>query len=438
MTNSEQSEISIAGSRAPALAFALAITLLLSVAATPEAQSQSFEVIYTFSGGADGAMPQAGMTVDAAGNLYGTTTDGGTSGGGTVIELSPRASGWGLTVLHSFTGGSDGAFSTARVVFGPDGALYGTTPNGGPSNGGTVFRLTRPATICKTTLCPWTETVLYSFSGNLDGLNPGYGDLAFDAAGDIYGTTQAGGSTTGCNGYGCGTVFKLTRSAGGQWTESILHRFAGGLDGWDPTAGVIFDRAGNLYGTTTGGGGETCPYQYGGGFYGCGTIYQLTPSGAGWEENILYAFQNGNDGAYPFGGLILDRADNLDGTTGGSCGTAFQLTPSREFAVLYYFTGRFQLCQGPYASLTMDAAGNLYGTTYDDGPGDSWGNIFSLANASWNYSDFHDFTWGIDGALPISNVVFDTNGNLYGTASYGGNLSNCEGMGCGVVWKITP
>jgi uncharacterized repeat protein (TIGR03803 family) len=445
MTNPEQSGIFTIGWRTSALALALGIPWLLGIAAAPEAQGQSFKVIYTFTGGADGAMPQAGMTVDAAGNLYGTTTYGGTPAGGTVIQLSPRGSGWALTVLHSFTGGNDGAFPTARVVFGPDGALYGTTPNGGPGNGGTVFKLTRPPTICKTTLCPWTETVLYSFTGNLDGLNPGYGDLAFDAAGNIYGSTQAGGSAAGCNGYGCGTVFKLTRSAGGQWTESILHRFAGGLDGWLPNAGVIFDRAGNLYGTTELGGGDTCPYQFGGGFYGCGTIYQLTPSGSGWAESILHAFQaGGEDGASPIGGLIFDGAGNLDGTTAGygdgSCGTAFQLTPSQRFTVLYYFTGRFQFCQGPNASLTMDAAGNLYGTTYYDGPNNSMGNIFTLANGSWAYTDLFDFNlaWGSDGALPISNVVFNMNGNLYGTASIGGNLSNCDQLGCGVVWEITP
>ena len=427
MTNLTYSGLGTPRLPSSALVLGLAMTLVLTFVASAAAQVRPFKVIYTFSGGEDGAMPQAGLTMDGAGNLYGTTSNGGTAGGGTVFELSPRESGWLFTVLHSFTGGNDGARPAARVVFGRDGALYGTTMNGGSGGGGTVFRMTPPPTLCKTAFCPWVEVVLYSFAGNADGANPGYGDLAFDDAGNIYGTTQAGGGTgTGCPLlYGCGTVFALTRSSGGQWAESVLHRFVDGLDGSTPTAGVIFDKVGNLYGTTLSGGtGDV------------GTVYQLTPSGSGWIESILVNFPD--DGAAPFGGLIFDQAGNLFGATiaggfGRPCGSVYELTPSGGawvFTSVYIFSGN----DGPFGGLVMDASSNLYGTTFQDGEYLA-GSVFKLApsGGGWTYTDLHDFCFGScsGGKYPMGTLAPDPAGNLYGTASEGGT-------GYGVAWEITP
>src|SRR5208337_475040 len=199
---------------------------------------------------------------------------------GTVFGLSKKGSNWILNPLYTFAGGNDGAVPYARVIFGPDGSLYGTTYNGGGGgDSGTVFNLKPYPTACKTALCGWQETVLYRFSGGSDGANPGGGDLIFDQAGNLYGTTVNGGA------YGAGTVFELMPFQGG-WTESVLHSFSG-TDGAFPSAGLIFDKNGNLYSTTVGGGSTP---------YGCGTVFKLTASGSGWRENVLYNFQCGNDG----------------------------------------------------------------------------------------------------------------------------------------------
>jgi uncharacterized repeat protein (TIGR03803 family) len=413
--------------------FALAIVFLLTIAATQAAQSQTFKVIHTFTGGQDGARPDAGLTMDAEGNLYGTASFGGGANAGTVYRLKRLRSNWVFNPLYSFTGSNgDGATPQARVIFGPDGVLYGTTEWGGGSCKpgyycGTVFDLRPSVTACKAALCPWTETVLYSFSGGADGGSP-EGDLIFDSAGNIYGTTVTGGNTAGCFGNGCGTVYELKPSGGG-WTESVLYAFAGGSsDGQDPWAGVTSDGAGNLYGTTV----------HGGSVYDCGTVFQLTQLGGVWTENILNNFQNGG-GCWPYGDLIFDQSGNLYGdTTAGFAGTVFEMSLSGgvwTLQTLYSFTG----CNGcgPYATLAMDGAGNLYGTTAQDGANDA-GNVFKLTPSAggWTYTSLHDFTGGSDGAVPYSSVLIDSNGNLYGT-TYRGGAGNCA-SGCGVVWEITP
>ncbi len=403
------------------IAVALAITFMLSVVATQTAQAQTFNVIHTFTGGGDGANPFAGVTLDQAGNVYGTT-DGGYSGYGTVYKLTHKGSGWTLNVLYTFNG-SDGANPDARVIFGPNGTLYGTTHSGG---NGTVFNLRPFPSACRSALCPWMETVLYAFEGSPnDGANPGNGDLLFDQAGNIYGTTYTGGADN------WGAVYELTPS-GSVWQESVLHSFSFG-DGAFPSAGVISDNAGNLYGTTDAGGSPPN-----------GTVFELMQS-TGWTENLLYNFQNGNDGSYPEAGLIFDHSGNLYGAsvTGGSGGggTVFKLTPSGNswtYSPVYSFTGNPYGYCGPHGSLVMDGAGNLYGSTYCDGA-NGLGSVFKLTPSgnSWTYDSLHDFTGGSDGEYPYCNVVFDSNGNLYGTASNGGDL-NCGVTGCGVVWEITP
>ena len=415
------------GSRRPsAAALALAIVLGVTIIVTPAAPAQTFNILHAFTGGQDGASPGAGLTMDRGGNFYGTTENGGVGGPdgyGTVFKFTRTGSGWALNPLYSFAGNQDGASPGARVIIGPNGALYGTTSYGGGSgcggNGcGTVFNLRPPLNATTNALADWTETVLYGFTGGANGAFP-VGDLVFDQEGNIYGTTAAGGSSQ------MGTVYELTPSDGG-WTENVLWTFSGGNDGGAPGGGVILDDAGNLYGTTQAGG-----------TYGYGSIFQLAPAGSGWSQSTLYSFHDGNDGASPAGGLILDPSGSLYGTTtskgksGG--GTAFKLMPQQNgtwaFSVLYAFAG--QGGGGPQASLAMDAAGNLYGTTYKDGASGS-GSAFRLtpSNGGWTYTDLHDFSSGSDGANPVSSITLDANGNIYGTAFAAG------GYGYGVIFDI--
>jgi uncharacterized repeat protein (TIGR03803 family) len=392
------------------------------------AQAQTFNVIYTFTAGADGAIPVAGVTLGGSGTLYGTTEQGGTSGDGAAFALKQRGSSWTLNPLHEFSGfsGSDGARPQAPLAVGPNGSLYGTTTIGGVTNGGTVFQLQPPANACKTAICYWDESVLHSFIPD-DGQFPFFGKLVFDQSGNIYGTAASGGF------YGGGVVYELV--ADSDWMFSILHNFdtvSGSGDGFTPVAGVIFDAAGNLYGTTEDGGMGQCSN-------GCGTIFQLMPSGSAWTESILYPFNSGASGYYPNGTLVMDQSGNLYGTTfdgGGGQGTVFILAPSGSgwaFSIAYTFSA----CH-PYAGVTMDAAGDLYGTC-SSGGADGYGMVFMLtpSGGSWTLTDLHDFTGGSDGANPSGGVVLDSSGNLYGTANLGGNLSNCNG-GCGTVWEITP
>jgi len=412
----------------------LASTLLfvLMVTLTQPAQAQTFTVLHEFTGGGDGSEPWAGVTVDAAGNVYGTATNGGYTGGtcemyhgcGTVFRLQRAGSGWAFNPLYTFHF-SDGASPFAGVIFGPDGTLYGTTFDGG-GGGGTVYNLRPPATFCRTVLCPWTESVLRSFQTNGDdGVTPGFGNVAFDPAGHIFGTTVYGGGLADG-----GTVFELAKLPSGSWSENIDYAFGyidNGGGGSEPYDGVIFDNNGNLY-TTTNYDGE----------YQCGTVAQLVNSLSGWTENILYTFTCRSDGGEPFGGLIFDQAGNLYGTTSGfvGSGTVFELTPSNggwTFSVIYTFSSG-----GSWAGLTMDAAGNLYGTGGDGAYG--YGAVFKLtrSNGGWTYSSLHDFTGGSDGGGSVGGVAFDAHGNLYGTTANGGEYQCAGGVGCGVVWEITP
>jgi len=422
--------------------FALLLAFALTLLTSHSAQGQTFSVLHNFTGGSDGAGPYAGLTLDGAGNLYGTASTGGFSGGdcgtgcGVVYKLRPVHSAWLFTPIYSFQGhaNQDGEQPAARVVFGPDGALYGTTEYGGAGGAcidgcGTVYRLTPAATVCKTALCPWTETILHSF-GLSDGVSPGSGDVAFDASGNLYGTTiQGGGYMSDCLEYGCGVAYEISPSNGG-WYTNVIYEFASGSTN-TPFSGFIFDSWGNLYGTTSSGGEA-----------GFGSVYELSLVDGLWSQTVLYSFLNESDGAGPEAGLVADGSGNYYGATtfGGvnGGGTIFELSPVGDgwsYSVLYSFTGH----RGTSATLTMSAAGNLYGTTESDGS-NRLGNIFQLTrtNGSWTYTSLHDFTGGADGAYPASNVVLDSNGNLYGTAAGGGIASDCGGNGCGVVWEITP
>jgi uncharacterized repeat protein (TIGR03803 family) len=282
----------------------------------------------------------------------------------------------------------------------------------------------------------WTESVLYSFcslDNCADGADPTAG-LIFDKAGNLYGTTSEGGDRI------TGVVFKLTPNSDGSWAESVLYKFNGTSDGDEPTAALIFDGAGNLYGTTLGG-GNGCPR-----FGGCGEVFRLTPNSDGsWTESVLHSFTTRRNGNNPQAALIFDLAGNLYSTTidGGDltnctdgCGTVFKLTPNSDgswtASVLHKFANH--LAADPYAGLIFDPAGNLYGTTLDGGPVNG-GAVFKLApnaDGSWAYSVLHVFL-GKPALTPFGGVVLDKVGNLYGTTG------QCSGTGCkGVVYEITP
>ncbi len=255
----------------------LTFTILFALTAliSPSTQAQTFSVLHSFAGGQDGGNPNAGLTLAGAGNLYGAAARGGAKGSGIVFRLTHDGSIWLYNPIYSFGGGLSGDTPLARPISGPNGTLYVTTSRGGYYNGGTVFNLTPPLNACKSAICSWTGTEIYR--DFYDGVAP-HGDLVFDQAGNLYGTTWNGGN------HALGNVYELT-PASGFWNYSTLYSFNGGSDGEVPSAGVIFDQAGNLYGTTTLGGGGTCS-----GGYGCGTVYQLTPSGSGWNEKYSLRF----------------------------------------------------------------------------------------------------------------------------------------------------
>jgi uncharacterized repeat protein (TIGR03803 family) len=404
-------------SRTTTVGVVFAIVLALMLALSPAGQAQTFKVIYNFTGGSDGSIPE-GLTMDGAGNLYGPTEAGALGSRGTVFKLQHSGRGWVLNTLYSFSGGNDGDNPFGGVAIAPDGTLYGTTLGGGASGFGTVFHLKPPPTA----QAPWKETVLYSFTGGSDGAYP-LGDLTVDQMGSIYGTAFYGGYNND------GVIYKLTPSGGG-WNQTVLYAPTGGYpSGVAPEGGVIFDSSGNLYGGFLGGGPSNS-----------GTVFQLSPSGSGWTMLTLHGFTGGSDGAGPLGGLIFDGSGDLYGTTysGGSGlghgGTIFKLTRSNggwTFDTLYDLIGA-EAC-GPTGKLVMDADGNLYGTTHCDAAyGYGYGSVFKLkpSNGGWTYTSLHDFTYGSDGGYPYRDIVFDANGNLFGTAG--------SNNGLGLVFEITP
>ncbi len=398
---------------------ALGLILFATInSASPAAQAQTITALHSFTGGADGAFPYAGLTMDRAGNFYGTASGGGGyDREGVVFRLSRAGSGWIFTPLYSFRGEPDGSTPYGGVIVGPDGSLYGMTYEGGQYDAGTVYRLRPSPAACRAAFCPWEETVLYSFCPQrpncTDGASPGFGNLVFDQAGNLYGTTITGGAG------GQGVVFRLTPSAG-NWTENVIYSFPSSCDsGCVPFSSLIFDTAGNLYGTTGQGGTENT-----------GVVFELSPSGSGWTEQTLASVYIAPYGI-TYGGLAMDGQGNLFGTNGGIIpGAAFELTPSNggwTFNVLQTFSGN----GGPYDSPTLDAAGNVYGTSLLTGLYEQ-GEVFKLApsNGGWIYTSV-SFD-GSNGSEPIGSVVLDTAGNIYGTAGLGGS------GGDGTVWEITP
>jgi uncharacterized repeat protein (TIGR03803 family) len=388
------------------------ITLLPLYSAT----AQTFQVLHNFTNGGDGGTPPYTLAKDTFGHFYGTASMGGQNGDGVVFKMTQTNSHWVLTPLYNFTD-QDGQPGWG-VNFAADGTIY-TNASYIPLFGGScgnALRLQPPPNRPASILTPWNGTSLRTYVQNQDGCPTG--NLTLDSAGNVYGVTQNGGA------HGGGSVFELTHTSSG-WTETILYGFTGGDDGAAPYSGVILDSAGNVYGTATARGA-----------YGYGVVFKLTNTGSGWTESVLYAFQGGNDGGQPVAGVIFDSAGNLYGAAesfgSGGGGTVFELSPSGggwNFSVLASLTGE----AGPVASLTVDAAGNLYGTNFRDGA-HAYGSVFELtpSGGSWTYTDLHDFTGGADGGYPGGGVTLDASGNLYGTAVQGGANN------FGLVWEITP
>jgi uncharacterized repeat protein (TIGR03803 family) len=391
--------------------FTLSLAVLSNLA-----EAQTFTVLYTFNVDANGYNPLAGLTMDSAGNLYGTTNQGGLPAGngfGVVYKLSHHGAGWIFSKLISLTYAS-GCAPNSKVVVGPNGTLYGTGAQCGATQYGTIFNLRPSPTICPAVQCPWEITVLHAFNPNTDGAYPN--TINFDNAGNFYGTTSQGGPL------GEGTVFEMTPSDG-SWTFSVLTDFSGTSAG-QPYGGVVPDAGGNLWG------GGRDPYP--------GSVFEVTNTGS---TRVLHEFDY-NDGVLPLYGFLLDGDGNVygqtdSGGTGSDGGTVFELSPSGNnwiFDLLYSLPGMtINSGQIGAAALTMDAQGNLYGTTYNTGAY-GYGSVFKLNPSAngWIYTDLHDFTGPDDGAFPWSDVSIDSQGNLYGTASQGGLHE------AGTVWEITP
>jgi uncharacterized repeat protein (TIGR03803 family) len=405
--------------------FTLAVLAIMAGVASP-VWAGTEKVLYSFAGGPDGNGPFSGLVADKAGNVYGTTQNGGTTNNGTVFELSPSSGGgWTEKILYSFCtqppNCADGYGPTGGLIFDESGNLYGTTSFGGNEacqpGCGTVFELSPNSD------GTWTETVLHSFSGT-DGANPSNSFLIFDKTGNIYGTTQGGGA------YGHGAVFELSGSGG--WSETVLYSFcavSNCSDGQIPLAGAIFDKSGNLYGET-----------YAGGTYNDGTIFKLSPRSGGWSERVLHSF-GGFDGLGPQGGLVFDKKGGLYGSTssGGAHGSGevFKLTRSKKGwnrTVLHTFKGADG--QFPYDHLIFDKAGNLFGTTAGGGKCDNCGTVFELKPLwrGWKETAVYGFTGGGgdgDGFDPLGSLLLGKSGRLYGTTATGGT------GGFGTVFEVT-
>jgi uncharacterized repeat protein (TIGR03803 family) len=400
-------------------------------------------ILHTFATTGDGISPWSSLVSDASGNLYGTTTGGGTFNQGTVFELvRPAGGAWTEKILYNFGSNSnDGSFPEAGVIFDRAGNLYGTTFYGTPTsqtNTGTVYELSPPTTVGG----DWTETILYGFGTVQGNIGSGIGGLVFGLHGSLFGVTVYGGN-------GLGGVFELRppSTTGGAWQEHMIYTFTGGLDGQEPEygcAGLTTDSAGNLYGTAVFGGAT-----------GNGTVFKLSPhvGGGSWIETTLYSFgANSTDGIVPVSNVLFDQTGNLYGSTSfggsGGKGTVFELSPPTVAGnpwtenILYNFSGPDG--QEIRAGVIFDAGGNLYGTSYNGGTATHPnGTVFKLTppgttGAPWTETVLHSFTGGLDGGQPYAGLLLDRNGILLGTTSTGGTKPCFSLSGCGVAFAIRP
>jgi uncharacterized repeat protein (TIGR03803 family) len=443
-------EVPMTRPREKTIFIAVCMTLFGAFAVASALAADTYTILYSFSNTDpdNGKNPHGSLIFDASGNLYGTTFDGGSgtgaasfpgvadgngASGGTVFELSPNGSGgWTQQVLYSFCSAAKCADGNNPV----DRLIFDASGNlyGTADLGGSanagVVYELKPGQGGT-----WTESVLYNFcsvSGCTDGEEPWAG-LVFDAAGNLYGTTKTGGA------YGHGTAFKLSPGGNGNWTESVIYSFcalSGCADGAQVQGSLVFDSKGNLYGTTFAGGPYTnsgCP----GVGDTCGTVYKLSPEKNGpWTEHVLHSF-NFTDGAGSETGLIFDTKGNLYGTTtrggSGEGGVVFELSPKASGGWSTTVIDNFGSDGYPLCTLTFDTAGNLYGTV-DGHNTKGKGAVFELSPAeggTWTESVLHSFS-GSDGGNPSAGVTLDGSGNVYGTG-YGGGPK-----GAGVVFEITP
>lgn len=388
-------------------------------------------ILYSFAKPSGGYYGSGNLLMDKAGNLYGATTQGGINtaclnyGCGTIFEMSPKSGGgWTYTVLHEFTDIQHDSVPNGSLVMDAAGNLYGSTS--GFYGPGDIFELSPNGSGA------WSETVLYVLGTN-DGLLPW--PVVFDPAGNLFGTTWDGGASN--RGY----VFELSPQSGGGWTFQHLHDFSGS-DGWGPVGGVTVDASGNLFGATYWGGNSTnCSS-------GCGVVFELKKGTGTWTEKTLHQF-TGSNGSNPSAALVIDAAGNLYGSaqSGGAkgFGLVFELTPVSggwKAHTLHTFTDANGDGAVPNTALVLDAAGNLYGTTDSGGAGlngcvagsaTGCGSAFELSPSAsgWKQTILHDFTGLRDGAFP-QGVILDSNGNLFGSVTGGGN------HGVGMVYELSP
>jgi len=403
------------GSRHSALTLVLSICVFTSTAVFA---ANSTKLIYSFGGGSDGEYTDTELVVDRAGNLYGTSVQGGMFGGGTVFQVTPAGV---HTVLYNFTGGADGGEPYKGVTLDAEGNLYGTavTGGGGSCEGGcgVVYKLANSGGT-------WTQTVIHTFTG-ADGSGPG-SPVSFDSRGNLYGTAPTGGAN------GMGTLYRMSPDGSGGWTFRIIHTFTGGADGGGGAAGrLLIDAGGNLYGVCTVGGVN-----------GFGTVFKMSASQGQWHFTTLYAFRDQPDGALPYGGLVFDKFGNLYGTTyyagANDVGTIYKLTHNNGTwteSVLYSFKGGADGAS-PISSLVADAAGNFYGTTSDGGASAcSCGVIFKIAHAStggWTESVLYRFPGKPNPGFAYNGLVRDAAGNLYGATVHGGTGND------GAIYELQP
>ena len=389
---------------------AAAIALVLTIPGWAQATEK---ILYTFSVLTDGENPQPGVVIDSKGNLYGTTLNGGVDYEGTVFELTPNSDGsWTEQVIHSFSGfngTSDGALPFGGLTSDSKGNLYGTTDVGGPNYDGTVFELSPGSN------STWTETILYGFTGGSDGNAP-FAGVVSDSAGNLYGTTQSGGTV------GFGTVFELTPGANGVWTKKTLHNFSGADDGATPESNLAVDSRGNLYGVVQSGGANDY-----------GVLFQLAPQPDGsWVEHVIHPFSGGADGIASPGAPALDKAGNIFVEAYFS---VLEFSPSSSGGwskkILHNFTGGPDGAEAE-GGLTLDSSGNIYGMTSSGGH--HRGTVFELIRGSqgnWTEELLHNFEGGSDGDFPVFNyLALDSKGNVYGTTQNGGASNS------GVVFEL--
>jgi len=403
----------------------LSLCFLLSI----DAAAVNETVIYNFTGGGNGSYPATSLVSDAAGNIYGSTEQGGASGNGTIFELVKTKKTWTYKQLYSFTGNTDGALPSTPLALDSDGNLYGVISTGGDYYKGNVYQLS------PSQQGEWNLTVLYSFTSGSDGGYPS-GGVIVDQAGNLYGTASYGGLLSECSGAGCGVVFELSPELNGSWTEAVLHSFIE-TEGALPASQLVFGAKGILYGTASAGGTSTVCQ--GSPANGCGAVFRLAPSEGGWTETTLHSFDF-TDGAFPQG--ITYHGGKLYGSTiaGGSqfVGTVFEVTPKKSGGtenVLHSFGSGTDATQ-PTGAVVFGEKGTLYGSASRGGNSgcnnQGCGAFFELTpnGGTWTESILHQFTGGDDGAQPYGTPIRGKGGDLFGTTISGG------ASGYGVVFEF--